>query len=82
MIRRSLLVLALVVSACGPSPEAQEAERLYRACINRNGVVAEGVQVELDSDGRIETVTATYLNADDIDLAQLEAICRADVDSQ
>jgi hypothetical protein len=56
-----VLVLAVVLVAC-THPDDGRASDVFAECLRRNDVVAEGVEVTLNSDGSVAEVSATIIS--------------------
>lgn len=58
---------ALLLVGCGGPPlDAAEATASFVESLERNRVVAETVEVELDDDGKVETLAVVILSEDDV----------------
>lgn len=68
---KEIAVLVLVLglgSACAgsPPPDAAQATARFASCLERSGVVAEDVAVELDDDGTVRTISLVVLSEGDV----------------
>jgi hypothetical protein len=62
-----LSVLALASACSGaPSPDPARATATFAECLERNGVVAEDVNVELNDDGTVRTIALGILSEGDV----------------
>lgn len=59
--RFSLLILAIFVVSCQAGPSSEDATATFADCLERNGIVAEDVQVTVGDDGAIEGIEARIL---------------------
>lgn len=56
----------LLLAACDGTPAAERAGRTFAECLERNGIVAEEVEVALGADGSIEGISAVILDEGDV----------------
>lgn len=62
-----LSVLALASACSGsPSPDSAGATARFVECLERNGVGAEDVEVELDEDGTVRTIALGILSEGEV----------------
>lgn len=64
----ALLSVIVLASACSgaPTPDSAQATAQFAECLERNGVVAEDVEVELDDDGTVRTIALGVLSEGEV----------------
>ncbi len=68
LIGRSFVVIALslTLTSCTTAPDDDEATSTFADCLERNGVEAESVEVTLNSDGSVASISANILSEGDV----------------
>lgn len=56
----------LVLTSCSSTPDSDAATETFAACLERNGVVAEDLEVTLNADGSVGSISATIVSEGDV----------------
>lgn len=59
-----LMILSLV--SCSTTSDNEEASRTFADCLSLNGVEAEGVEVTVDTDGKVEGIAVTIISEGEV----------------
>lgn len=74
-------MLVLFLGACS-KPDSARATEIYADCLERNGIEAEGVEVKLNSDGTVASISERWLTEVDTDFAVTVRLgCTAEVEA-
>ncbi|MGB7861356.1 MAG: hypothetical protein WBM90_12730 [Acidimicrobiia bacterium] len=60
------LVMIVPVVSCSTTPDNEKASETFADCLDRNGVIAEGVEVTVGSNGKVEGISLRILSEGDI----------------
>lgn len=61
-----LICFSLVLGSCSETPDSGTATETFAACLERNGVDVEDLEVSLNADGSIAGIAATILSEGDV----------------
>lgn len=61
-----LTCFSLVLGSCSESPDSETATETFAACLERNGIDVEDLEVSLNADGSVATIAATILSEGDV----------------
>ena len=57
---------SLVLASCSSAPDSRRATEVFADCLERNGVEVRDLEVTLDADGSVGTISATILSEGDV----------------
>ena len=61
-----LVCLALVLASCSEVPDSQRATEIFADCLQRNGVEVQDLEVTLNADRSVGSISATVVSEGDV----------------
>lgn len=62
----ALVCLSLVLASCSDVPDSQRATEIFADCLQRNGVEVQDLDVTLNADSSVGSISATIVSEGDV----------------
>ena len=61
-----VVCFSLLFASCSSAPDSRRATEVFAECLERNGVEVRDLEVTLDADGLVGSISATIISEGDV----------------